>query len=222
MNFLNIKDSVNGGKILADKIGEYLSQDKKVLWLLSGGSNISISVEAFKILKENFPNKLESNLAVTLTDERFGPVGYAHSNWQQLINGGFPMDEMRTVPVLYDLPLQETLKKFKQNYRGFSDWADVIVGQFGIGADGHIAGVLPETIGVSDTEIACAYDGGTHTRISLTLPTLKKITVAYAFVFGDTKKEIVSALKNSDFPLSEMPAQILKVIPEAYLYSDQL
>lgn len=222
MNFLNIKDSASGGRILADKIGGYLAQDKKVLWLLSGGSNIPISAEAFKIIKKKFPSKLASNLAVTLTDERYGPVGHQNSNWQQLIDGGFSMNEVRTIPVLYDLPLQETLKKFKQNYRGFSDWADVIVGQFGIGDDGHIAGVLPETVGVTDTEIACAYDGGKFTRISLTLPTLKKITVAYAFVFGDSKKATITALKESDLPLGEMPAQILKQIQEAYLYTDQI
>jgi 6-phosphogluconolactonase/glucosamine-6-phosphate isomerase/deaminase len=221
MEFLHIDNKEEGAKILAKKIGEYLKQDKKVLWLLSGGSNISISVKVLNILKSNDKDGLlKNNLAVTLTDERFGPVGHSDSNWQQLILEGFEMRRMRNVPVLKNLTLEETRKKFAENYQELVTWADVIIGQFGIGSDGHTAGILPNTIGVNSTEITCGYEAGKFQRISLTLNTIKSISIAYVFIFGEEKRRVVQFLKNQNLALADMPAQILKLIREAYLYTD--
>ncbi len=222
MKFLPIKNQTEAAEILAAKIADSLKQDKKVLWLLSGGSNIPLSVSALEILKTLFSKKtLKANLAVTLTDERYGPVSYPFSNWQHLIKDGFKLKEVKAVPVLSGLSLEETVKEFEQNYKKLTQWADIIIGQFGIGVDGHIAGVLPDTIGVNSKEIACAYEAVRFTRISLTLNTIKNISVVYAFVFGSAKKTMLHIFHNHASSLEEMPALILKHIPEAYLYSDQ-
>ena len=222
MIFLQVKDHSYCAKILALKIEDYLLQDKKVLWLLSGGSNIAISVEAFNILKASIPEKLKDNLAVTLTDERYGPVGHKDSNWQGLLNLGFIMDEVKSAPVLCGLSEGETTKNFEENYKKLTEWAHVVIGQFGVGSDGHVAGVLPGTYGVSDPEIADYYVTPQFTRISLTLATIKKINMALTFALGESKREIIHLLKTQDIPLAKMPAQILKEIPESYLYSDIL
>lgn len=217
MEFLHIKSQSECGKIVADKIGEYLKQNKKVLWLLSGGSNISISVDALNILKVKFKN-LKENLAVTLTDERFGPVRHKDSNWQQLLLAGFDMSSVYSVPILSNLELDETVIKFGKNYRDLTADTDVIIGQFGIGEDGHTAGVLPNTVGVSAKASTCGYDGGKFQRITLSLKAIKDIDIAYTFAFGESKKEVVKSLQTEDLSLTEMPAQILKQIPESYLY----
>lgn len=222
MKFLHIDNQQQGAKILADKISDFLSQDKKVLWLLSGGTNIVISAEVMKILENNFMEKLPSNLTVTLIDERFGLAGHPDSNWQKLIDAGFNVDYIKSVPVLFGLTLEETTRKFSKNYKELSEWSDVIVGQFGVGVDGHIAGVLPNTKGVTDTEIACDYDGAEFRRVSLTLNTIRKVSIAYTFIFGESKKEMLNTLQSKDLSLAEMPAQILKQIPESFLYSDQI
>jgi 6-phosphogluconolactonase/glucosamine-6-phosphate isomerase/deaminase len=222
MIFLQVKDHSYCAKILALRIEEYLKQDKKVLWLVSGGSNIAISVEAFNLLNISVPEKIRENLAVTLTDERYGPVGHKDSNWQGLLNMGFNMDNVRAVPVLCGLPEEETTRNFADNYKKLTEWADVIIGQFGVGNDGHIAGVLPGTFGVSSVETACNYLTLKFTRISLTLETIKKINSAFTFALGESKKEIIHFLKTQNIPLTKMPAQILKEIPESYLYSDQI
>ena len=118
--------------------------------------------------------------------------------------------------------------KFGKNYRDLTAWADIIIGQFGIGTDGHTAGVLPGTIGVTDHGTACFYarrkllqgrEGKNFDRITLTLKTIRNINITYTFAFGDSKKEIVEKLKNENISLAEMPAQILKEIKESYLYS---
>jgi 6-phosphogluconolactonase/glucosamine-6-phosphate isomerase/deaminase len=222
MIFLQVNSQSYCAKILALKIEDYLKQDKKVLWLLSGGSNITISVEAFNILKAALPDKIKENLAVTLTDERYGPVGHKDSNWQGLLNMGFKMDDIKSVPILCGLPEEETTKNFEDNYNKLTAWADIVIGQFGIGTDGHIAGILPGTYGVSDPETAYYYVTPQFTRISLTLATIEKIKVAFTFVLGESKKEVLRLLQTENIPLAKMPAQILKSIMDSYLYSDQI
>jgi 6-phosphogluconolactonase/glucosamine-6-phosphate isomerase/deaminase len=54
----------------------------------------------------------------------------------------------------------------------------------------------------------------------LTFPALRHITAAYAFAFGNTKQQALSTLKDRSVPPREQPAQILKQLPEAYVYSD--
>jgi 6-phosphogluconolactonase/glucosamine-6-phosphate isomerase/deaminase len=220
MKFIKIEDQAEAGEILAKKIGEYLGHGKKVLWLLSGGSNITSEVEILNILKRAFGDNLKENLAVTLTDERYGNIGHADSNWIQLLQNGFDISTVRALPVLCGLEPNETVIKFGKNYCDLEAWADVIIGQFGIGSDGHTAGVLPDTIGVTAPGTAYFYDGGKYQRITLTLKTIRNVDIAYIFAFGESKKEVVEKLKNEDLTLDEMPAQILKEIEESYLYSD--
>jgi 6-phosphogluconolactonase/glucosamine-6-phosphate isomerase/deaminase len=222
MQFIKLKDQSEEGEIVAKKIGEYLKDNKKVLWLLSGGSNILLEVETLNILKQEFGESLKESLAVTLTDERYGNIGHADSNWIQLLQNGFDISAVRALPVLCGLEPKETVIKFGKNYRDLEAGAHVIIGQFGIGADGHTAGVLPDTIGVKDQGTACFYSGGQYERITLTLKTIRNINIAYTFAFGESKKEIVEKLKNEDLSLEEMPAQVLKEIPESYLFSDQI
>jgi 6-phosphogluconolactonase/glucosamine-6-phosphate isomerase/deaminase len=218
MKFLRIKDQTEAEGILAEKIGENLKQNKKVLWLLSGGSNIGIAVETLNLLKKDFEENLKDNLAVTLMDERYGPVGHADSNWQQLILAGFDFNVVKSISILQNLEPKETVIKFGKNYRDLTAWADVIVGQFGLGSDGHTAGVLPNTIGVNDQGTACFYRSEKYDRITLTLKTIINIDIAYTFAFGESKKEIIKSLQTDGLSLEEMPAQILKQISESYLY----
>jgi 6-phosphogluconolactonase/glucosamine-6-phosphate isomerase/deaminase len=222
MNYLHLNNQIDGAVILADKISGYLRQNKKVLWLLSGGSNVSISVETLKILKSGFGDKLKNNLAVTLTDERYGSVGHIDSNWQQLIRGGFEMNEVKAFPVLANLSLEQTTKKFSDDYQMLTIWADVVVGQFGIGSDGHTAGVLPGTIGVADTGIACSYVSDRFIRISLTLKTIELISYAYIFALGESKREVIHSLQTENITLIKMPAQIFKKMSESSLFTDQI
>jgi 6-phosphogluconolactonase/glucosamine-6-phosphate isomerase/deaminase len=54
----------------------------------------------------------------------------------------------------------------------------------------------------------------------LTPAALKKVSTAYVFAFGDSKKEALKSLRDQDLPIDKQPAQILKSLPEAYLYTD--
>jgi 6-phosphogluconolactonase/glucosamine-6-phosphate isomerase/deaminase len=97
-------------------------------------------------------------LTVTLTDERYGPVGHADSNWRQLATAGFDLPGATMLPVLKGLDMPSTVAEFAAVLKHHLSAADFALGFFGIGADGHTAGILPGSPAVAATEFAAGYD----------------------------------------------------------------
>jgi 6-phosphogluconolactonase/glucosamine-6-phosphate isomerase/deaminase len=209
-------------QVLADKIASELRIGKRVLWLIPGASNIPLAILAMDRIKKSIPAESLADLTVTLTDERFGPVGHADSNWRELLDKGFPFDSVSNVPVLTGLSRVETTKTFEYSFEEAFRNADVCVAQFGMGADGHIAGVLPHSVGVGSKRSVVSYDAPPYVRVTLTLDAIRKVSVAYAFVFGESKRQIIADLEAKTVPLDDMPAQILKEIAESYLITDEV
>jgi 6-phosphogluconolactonase/glucosamine-6-phosphate isomerase/deaminase len=221
MNFIQSKDFTEGSNALAFYVGDLLRSGKKVLWFISGGSNIPIAVKTMSVTRSRVSRECFPNLTVMLTDERYGPTGHADSNWQQLKDSGFDFNGIKSLPVLTGLPLKETTSNYGNNVELAIDEADVIVAQFGIGADGHIAGILSDSPAINDTEGVCGYESKSFTRITLTPWTLNRINRAYVFVFGSSKKEAIVNLRGDALPVNQQPAQVLRNIPEVFIYTDQ-
>ncbi len=209
--------------LIAGRISDELNSGKKVLWLIPGGSNISISARAFEMIRNKVTPEILKRLSVILTDERYVPVGHKDSNWQQFIKAGFNFDAIRSVPVLKNLTLEETVSEYERNFKLLSDEADIVIGQFGIGSDSHIAGALPGSPAIETDKTVVAYEAPQFTRITLTLPALKNNTdVAFGCVFGVAKRDAVHDLETQETSLDKAPAQILKSIKDSYLISDQV
>ena len=218
MQFITNSDQKIGTQALADKMIYLLKKEKRVLWLVSGGSNIPITIGAIKIIRGNISSKTLQNLALTLTDERYGQVGHPDSNWKQLEDAGLNMARIKAYPVLAGLSFTDTVSKFAYTIQKLLDSTDVIVGQFGMGADGHIAGILPHSPSINETSLVSGYESKSLTRITLTFPFLRKVDVAYMFAGGAAKKAAIDLLYKDGIALSDQPAQILKEIKEAYVY----
>jgi 6-phosphogluconolactonase/glucosamine-6-phosphate isomerase/deaminase len=196
-----------------------LRKGKRVLWLLSGGSNIRASVEVMDSIADDLTN----NLSLLLADERYGPVGHKDSNWQQLLDAGFDAKQATTYEVLNG---ESSLSAAAAAYtavaeKAFSE-ADLIIAQLGIGEDGHILGILPNSPAVAARSLVYAYDGGKFQRLTLTTEAIKQVNTAYVFAFGEGKHEALLQLRRQKVAASAQPAQLLKLIPEVYIYNDQL
>lgn len=214
---------------LASRLTTELSAGKNVVWLVSGGSNIRYSVDAAKSVAPELGDKL----TILLCDERYGPPGHADSNWQQLEAAGFmavPVVARASMPSVLQagLDLQATAHQYDQTVGSIFRNADVIIGQFGIGSDGHIAGILPgseaaEPLRISTTEptaFVIAYDGGNYQRITLTPSALLQVDAAYCFAYGQTKHAALDQLAHELLTLTDQPAQLLKQLPEAIVFRD--
>lgn len=218
MQFLR-EPAANGAQALTHSLTKALQLHEHVLWLVCGGSSITIASEVMQAL----PDELTSKLVIMLTDERYGSVGHKDSNYLQLQEVGFDPKQATFIPTLSNsLDLLDTAAEFGQRFTREADKADLTIAMFGIGSDGHIAGILPGSMAVTENAAACGYDAGTFQRITLTFPSLMRIQIAYAFVYGAEKQQALSRLRHQDIPTSEQPSQILKSIPEAYVYNDQV
>lgn len=220
LQFKTLTDVQPASKIIADRLQAELSQGKKVLWLLSGGSNIGIEAQTLAML----PLDQQANLTITLNDERFGPYGHKDSNMQQFHDALQTESKAKIIPVIVpeSLPLEATTTHFGDNITKEVAVADVIITQLGMGSDGHIAGILPRTPSVSATGAVTSYTTEQFVRITVTFETLKHTSAAYLFAFGTDKREQLERLRDGNVPIDEQPAQFLKQLPEVYVYNDQL
>lgn len=211
-------DSVQAAGRLAERLRRELGTKDNVVWLLSGGSNIDLEVGIVKLL----PAELLPKLTCLLTDERYGLPGHADSNWQQLADAGFMARDITFPAVLVpDMTLPDTASHYATVVGAAFQSADSIIGQLGIGGDGHIAGILPRSAGLEDNHLVVSYDAGLHQRITMTPLALRYMAAAYAFAYGPTKQQALRHLQQ-DLPASEQPAQLLKQLAEAHVFSDQI
>lgn len=217
--FTNCQSAI-GADRLASRLKSELLAGKHVLWLVTGGSNIPLSV---KILHSLQDIDLK-NLTIMLTDERYGPVGHADSNWQQLEQAGFKPSGAKVITVLQDgLSLEQTTERYAQNAKQAFDSADIVIAQIGMGPDGHILGILPDSPALKNKgQMAVGYTTETYQRTTLSPMAVKKIDAAYVLTYGQSRRAQLEQLRDSNLEVSEQPAQLLKLLPEAYIFNDQI
>ena len=220
MKYLLTTGWEDGVAALTECLVGKLAAKEQVLWLVSGGSNIPASVSIIK----NISLELRQNLKIMLIDERYGPVGHADSNFAQLLRSGFAGENAPLLPVLYaGLSLEQTVQRYEETVKAAFAEATYAVAQLGMGEDGHIAGILPNSPAAHElTALVSGYESGDLTRITLTFPAVRQLSSAYVFAFGTTKHQALGALMHQRLSLTAQPAQVLKELPQVYLYNDQL
>jgi 6-phosphogluconolactonase/glucosamine-6-phosphate isomerase/deaminase len=218
MHILRSPDDTTCTEALFNRLTDELNTGKRVLWFVTGGSNVSVDIAVMNRLD----NELTKNLTITLTDERHGDYGHPDSNWQQLLDGGFDSKQARIFPVLQldNQSLEQTTRIYATNLDVALDEAEVVIGFYGLGNDGHIAGILPNSVAVDAQGSATGYQTEQFNRITTTFETIRRCDVAYMYAGGADKLEPLQNLAK-DIALAEQPAQVLKQISEAYIYNDQ-
>ncbi len=208
---------------VAQAISNKLKTKKPIIWLVCGGSNIATEVKIMQAIAQRAPDNLGSLLIVPM-DERYGAPGHKDSNYKQLQDAGFEPGEALWVDVLgRNLPLAETIEYYSDLVQAAFAAADTIVGVFGLGTDGHTAGVLPGSPALTETVTSVVgYDSPPFVRLTLTPQELVKTTIAYVLAYGEAKKEPLERLKANKEPLEKLPAKLHYDIREAYVYNDQI
>jgi 6-phosphogluconolactonase/glucosamine-6-phosphate isomerase/deaminase len=204
---------------IAHGLERALGSNMKVLWLLSGGSNIAIEMAVLGLLEHATPQ----NLIITLIDERFVPLDDPNSNWRQLLDAGLTDQKATLVPVVTDpsLSLSMAAQVFSDRLVDVSKEIDVVIGQFGIGPDGHTAGILPHSEGVHEKKrLVLGYEGPDFKRITTTPVFFKQIDLAVAVAMSQEKRQVVEQLPAEISP-EDQPAQLLKLAKELIIYTDQ-
>jgi 6-phosphogluconolactonase/glucosamine-6-phosphate isomerase/deaminase len=202
---------------LADAINSKLTSGQKVLWLLSGGSAVGVAVETLKLIDKNYIQ----NLSVGQVDERYGPPGHKDSNWQQLLSAGFQATGLRSLPLLGGKDFDQTAKDAERLLEKELTTAEYKVGLFGIGPDGHTAGILPLSAAVDSQQLVSGYIAPDYQRLTLTARGIAALDLAVAYAAGDAKREALLNLERS-LSVREQPAQALKLAAKLIIFNDQV
>lgn len=222
MNFLR-DDSGVAARAVAKAICDGLFDNKRVLWLVSGGSNVAAEKMTMDMVIKHAADRL-GGLAIMPIDERYGHPGHADSNVQQLRTAGFKTGAATLVDVLlHDLPFEQTVSFYSNVAATALANADVIIGQFGMGADGHIAGIKPDSPAADpDESTVTGYEWEDYTRMTLMPAALRQITIGFLLAYGADKKKALLGLKQHTTEFTKLPAVLLYELPEVHVYNDQI
>lgn len=219
MKYVSISNTEPVAAYLIKTLSDHLLRGEKVAWLVPGGSALVIAARVSQeLLAAGVP--LE-NLSVTLTDERYGELGNPNENWGQLETAGFALPGATMYRVLQpDLSREETAEKFGETLQNLLSASDFRLGFFGIGADGHTAGIKPRSFDMSTTDFAAHFIGDDFDRITMTPHAISLLDEAVVYAVGEEKEPVITELYYHNLPVSEQPAQVLKTVPELIVFSD--
>ena len=193
-----------------------LAENKRVLWFLSGGSGIKVVLEVARQLAGHDLH----NLSVTLTDERYGAIGHPDENWQQLLDQGFSLPGATLYRPLINEDSITTTNRFGAWIAQHMADAHYSIGLFGIGSDGHTAGIKPHSSAVTANAWTDYFQGDDFERITITLLPISQLNEIVVQASGADKLPVLQSLFTQSLSVIEQPAQALKTAPRATLYTD--
>jgi 6-phosphogluconolactonase/glucosamine-6-phosphate isomerase/deaminase len=219
MEFVNVEGTTDLEVELTNALNVALTTNKPVLWLVPGGSNISTAVSVMANIElENI-----QNLTIILSDERYGNPGHPDSNFFQLHQAGFSERGATFVDLLYGGSFEETVSVSNNAMQHIFTRAEIIIAFFGMGPDGHIAGILPNSPAAIGSESwMIGYEAGQYKRITLSPFALSHIQTAFVGAYGPEKLAALTTLRDQSVPIAQQPAQILRHLPFVKIFSDQL
>ncbi len=202
----------------AKKLTEALDHSVKTLLLLSGGSSLQVAKVALAKLKPE-QKKL---ITIAQIDERFGKPGHKDSNWNGVENvvGGFN-DYAGAVNILQGSEtIEEDAAYYNAMLKTLLEQNVLTVGLFGVGADGHVAGILPgdqaDFLKYTDGRLVVNFKGSDFPRITTTSALMNRLDEAIVYACGPDKKKAIMDLKK-DIPANEHPAQLVKKVSQAWI-----
>lgn len=207
---------------IAKAISESLSGDKKVLWLVSGGSCISPQVQIMHKLSV-LPESQLTGLSVLLVDERYGAPGHANSNDEQLLQAGFDPGNAQWHKVNNGLPFAETVAAYSKTAADLFAGSDKVIVTLGMGPDAHTAGLLPDSPVFTDTAATVVgYNWSDYQRMTLGIEYLLQVTQTFVLAYGESKRTALTRLQANTEPIEALPAKILYDLPDVTVYNDYI
>jgi len=188
-------DHLEASSCLSNLIINEINKSKKnsFLLLLSGGSTPKIT---YSLLKNDIQDL--SKIIFWTVNERWVPRDDEYSN-QKMLNSFFADSTAKILEVEYSgLSAERDANKYAYKLeKNITNFDTVILG---VGEDGHIASLFPDTVAVSDTEnfyVSNEVNILSKWRVTATFKLLKEVDNVYLLVTGNNKKEILKSIMNN-------------------------
>jgi len=212
ISIFRVKNEQEGIMLAKKKL--YESCDKKSALFLSGGLTP-------KHLYETFAKEKKLKIgAAAMVDERFGKAFHENSNEKMMKKTGllsfFKKNNIPFYSILKNgLDREQLAEEYDETVRFLLFHFERSIAVFGIGIDGHTAG-LPanvkfwqEGIVQDKTSFVTEYNdtkGHYRERITLTFNAMSQIDMLVVLAFGENKKEALKKMFKEG-PLEEIPAR---------------
>lgn len=218
MNLVTQHDDTKIVEYITTVIQQQLHLGERVLWFVPGGSAMGVATAVIHRLEDTDT----SNLCITLTDERYGQPGHDDENWTQLMKLGFAVESINAYRVLRGETAEETARDFDQKLQKLFMTYTYKIGLFGVGADGHTAGILPHSPAVNSDMLAVYYQGDDFARVTITPRAIALLDEVVVYAHGARKHPQISRLLHDDVSIVDQPAQALKLAAKSIIFSDFL
>lgn len=188
-------DHLEASSCLSNLIINEINKSKKNSFTigLSGGSTPKIT---YSLLKNDIQDL--SKIIFWTVDERWVPRDDEYSN-QKMLNSFFADSTAKILEVEYSgLSAERDANKYASKLENNITNFDAVI--LGVGEDGHIASLFPDTVAVNDIEnfyVSNEVNILSKWRVTATFKLLKEVDNVYLLVTGNNKKEIVKSIMNN-------------------------
>lgn len=184
--------------------GAYQRGDR-ILLLLPGGSAAKLIEPLFSALAA-----YQTQLTVSLTDERYVDRTSPDSNWHAVVAQCKQLPSAMFIPVLTGANRASDSARLNALFTDFAnDPSARIVMLLGMGEDGHTSGIKPHSVATDSHDFVCDYQGPDFQRITTTNVSFSSVDLAVIYTEGESKTRVVADFSRDLSPL-DMPAQFVK------------
>ncbi len=213
LEILKENNHIDCSNKLLDLISSEISDSENYSLGLSGGSTPKFF---YKIFAEKYKNY--SNIYLWTVDERHVDIDDEKSN-QRMINSIFSNSNLNIIEYSYEEDPSHSAKNYTTKV--FSKFDKFNAAILGVGEDGHIASLFPDTTALNADEKGFVHNEVnilTRWRVTSTFELLKNVEHVYLLVTGDSKKEIIEKIgKENNLPVNEL----IRLRKKTVLLTDQ-
>ena len=213
LEILRGNNHIDCSNTLLDLISSEINDSENYSLGLSGGSTPKLFYELFAEKYKDY-----SNIYLWTVDERHVDINDEKSN-QRMINSIFCNSNLNIIEYSYEEDPGHSAKNYTTKV--FSKFDKFNAAILGVGEDGHIASLFPDTTALNADEKGFVHNEVnilTRWRVTSTFELLKNVEHVYLLVTGDNKKEIIEKIgKENDLPVNEL----IRLRKKTVLLTDQ-
>ena len=213
LEILKGNNHIDCSNTLLDLISSEINNSENYSLGLSGGSTPKFFYELFAEKYKDY-----SNIYLWTIDERHVNIDDEKSN-QRMINSIFSNSNLNIIEYSYEEDPGHSAKSYTNNVFKKVDKFNAAI--LGVGEDGHIASLFPDTTALNAKEKGFVQNEVnilTKWRVTCTFELLKDIEQVYLLVTGENKREIIEKIgKENDLPVNEL----IRIRKKTVLLTDQ-
>ena len=213
LEILKENNHIDCSNALLELISSEINNSENYSLGLSGGNTPKFFYELFAEKYKNY-----SNIYLWTVDERHVDINDENSN-QRMINSIFSNSNLNIIEYSYEEDPSHSAKNYTTKV--FSEFDKFNAAILGVGEDGHIASLFPDTTALNADEKGFVHNEVnilTRWRVTSTFELLKNVEHVYLLVTGDNKKEIIEKIgKENDLPVNKL----IRLRKKTVLLTDQ-